>query len=199
MLFDRFATLAQLSDLRERIQRLEMDNASLRARVESDALHRHSAAQTAAVGPIVGWAIESFARAVSTPARRGRAGGLARARQASHLGQDGPMVAFMAHEDWEQIEREYPKPSTCATRRAALRAQLKRHVLLMGRFYRSENNALFEVCKSVPKVPSVMRSRKEVTDKLIASNETARFGRHFYLALALGYLSQTPYIPSRIL
>lgn len=106
MLFDRFATVAQLSDLRERIQRLEMENASLRARVESDALQRHSATHTAAVGSIVGWAIESFGRAVRTPARRGRAGGLARAQQASHLGERWSDGRFMGHEDWEQIERE---------------------------------------------------------------------------------------------
>ena len=106
MLFDRFATVTQLSDLRERIQRLEMENASLRARVESDALHRNSAAQTAAVGSIVGWAIESFACAVRTPARRGAlADSLARARHPISV-KDGPMVGFMAHEDWEQIERE---------------------------------------------------------------------------------------------
>jgi hypothetical protein len=106
MLFDRFATVAQLSDFRERVQRLETENASLRARVESDALDRYSAAHTAAVGSIVGWAIESFARAVRTPARRGRAGGLARAQQASDLGERWSDGRFMAHEDWEEIERE---------------------------------------------------------------------------------------------
>jgi hypothetical protein len=106
MLFDRFATIAQLSDLRERIQRLETENASLRARVESDTLQRHSATHAAAVGSIVGWAIESFACAVRTPARRGRAGGLARAQQAFNLGERWSDGRFMAHEDLEQIERE---------------------------------------------------------------------------------------------
>jgi len=106
MLFDRFATVAQFSDLRERIQRLEMENASLRVRVESDISQRHSATHTAAVGSIVGWAMESFACAVRTPARRGRAGGLARAHRASRLGQRWSDGRFMAHEDWEQIERE---------------------------------------------------------------------------------------------
>jgi hypothetical protein len=110
MLFDRFATVAQLSNLRERIQRLESENASLRARFELDALQRQTAvrneARNEAVGSIVGWAIESFAQAVRTPARRGRAGGLARAQQAFDLGQRWSDGRFMAHEDWEEIERD---------------------------------------------------------------------------------------------
>jgi hypothetical protein len=39
------------------------------------------------------------------PAKRGRAGGLARAHQASRLGERRQR-RFMAHEDWEQSKRE---------------------------------------------------------------------------------------------
>jgi hypothetical protein len=106
MLFDRFATLAQLSELSERIQRLERENASLRARVEADALSVRSRAVETAAGAVVGWAVESFARAMREPAKRGRVGGFARAHQASRLGERWSDGRFMSHSDWEQIERE---------------------------------------------------------------------------------------------
>lgn len=104
----RSAIAAQLSGFRERIQRLETENASLRAHIEAEATAlRDSASQlTAAAGSFVGAAVESFARAMCKPAKPGRAGGLARARQASYLGERWSNGRFMAHEDWEQIERE---------------------------------------------------------------------------------------------
>jgi len=39
-------------------------------------------------------------------AKRGRAGGLARARQAADLGERWPSGRFMEHKEWEEIERE---------------------------------------------------------------------------------------------
>jgi hypothetical protein len=62
-----------------------------------------AAAQT---GLLVGSAVESFATALRVPLKRGRAGGLARARQVSQLDERWSDGRFMAHEDWEQIERE---------------------------------------------------------------------------------------------
>ena len=73
------------SDLLERIQRLERDQAELRARLEGDRQLRILAAQVvgaAQAAPVVGEAIERFARAMRAPSPRGRAGGLARARGA---------------------------------------------------------------------------------------------------------------------
>jgi len=61
-------------------------------------------AQTAASD--IGSEVDSFSTALETLPRRGRAGGLARARQASHLGERWSDGRFMAHADWEQIERD---------------------------------------------------------------------------------------------
>ena len=74
-----------ISDLLERIQRLEREHAVLRALLEGERQFRILAAQTvgaAQLAPVIGEAIESFAQAMRAPSLRGRPGGLARARSA---------------------------------------------------------------------------------------------------------------------
>jgi len=73
------------SDLRERIQRLERDQAELRSRLEGERQPRILAAQivgAAQIAPVISEAVEKFAQAMRSPLPRGRAGGLARARTA---------------------------------------------------------------------------------------------------------------------
>ncbi len=73
------------SDLLNRIQRLEREQAELRARLESEHQLRILAAQivgAAHVAPVIGEAVEKFAQAMRAPLPRGRAGGLTRARGA---------------------------------------------------------------------------------------------------------------------
>jgi hypothetical protein len=73
------------SDLLERIQRLEREQAELRARLEGERQLRILAAQivgAAQVAPVIGEAVEKFAQAMRAPLPRGRAGGVARARTA---------------------------------------------------------------------------------------------------------------------
>src|SRR5271163_132215 len=109
MLFSGSAIEARISEVTDRLQRLEHDHAQLLARIEAENAMRRAvagateAAQTAA---IVGAAIEGFAGAMRRPLKRGRAGGLARARQVSRLRERWSDGRYMSHEDWEQIERE---------------------------------------------------------------------------------------------
>jgi hypothetical protein len=73
------------SDLLERIQRLEREQAELRARLEGERQLRILAAQivgAAKAALFIGGAIEKFAQAMRSPLPRGRAGGLARASSA---------------------------------------------------------------------------------------------------------------------
>ena len=73
------------SDLLERIQRLEHEHTEFRNRVEADRQLRILAAQISnagTIGPMIGEAIERFSASMRAPIRRGRAGGLARARTA---------------------------------------------------------------------------------------------------------------------
>jgi hypothetical protein len=73
------------SDLLKRIQRLEREQAELRARLEGERQLKILAAQivgAAQIAPVIGEAIEKFAQAMRGPLPRGRAGGLARARSA---------------------------------------------------------------------------------------------------------------------
>jgi hypothetical protein len=73
------------SDVLERIQRLEREQAELRARLEGERELRILVAQivgAAQVAPAIGSAVEGFARAMRAPIPRGRAGGLGRARTA---------------------------------------------------------------------------------------------------------------------
>jgi hypothetical protein len=93
----------------QRIQRLEREHAELRSRLEGERQLRILAAQivgAAQTAPVIGSAVEKFAQAMRAPLARGRAGGLARARQGSRLGERWSDGRFMAHENWEQIERE---------------------------------------------------------------------------------------------
>jgi hypothetical protein len=73
------------SDLLERIERLEREHAEIRARLEGERHLRILAAQivgAAQIAPVIGEAVEKFAQAMRAPRPRGRAGGLARARDA---------------------------------------------------------------------------------------------------------------------
>ena len=82
---DRRTSGDATSDLLERIQRLEREQAELRSRLEGERQLRILAAQiveAAQVAPIIGDAVEKFAQAMRAPLPRGRAGGLARARNA---------------------------------------------------------------------------------------------------------------------
>jgi len=89
MLFRRRDDLVRLSaltsDIAARLQRLELGHLQLRARLESDRQVRLLAANLAGAAqaaPVIGAAIERFARSMRAPFPRGRAGGLARARHA---------------------------------------------------------------------------------------------------------------------
>jgi hypothetical protein len=109
MLFARSTSSLQLSELLGRIQRLEKEHAELFARIEGEAALRRIAAQVAEAAhtaPLLGDALEGFALAMRRPLKRGRAGGIARARQASMLRERWTDGRFMAHSDWEQIERK---------------------------------------------------------------------------------------------
>jgi hypothetical protein len=73
------------SDLVARIQRLENEQAEIRAWLERERQLRVFTANLAAaaqIAPAVGAAIERFAEAMRAPLPRGRAGGVARARTA---------------------------------------------------------------------------------------------------------------------
>ncbi len=109
MLFGRSTSVLQLSELLERIQRLEKEHAELLTRIEGEASLRRIAAEVAEAAraaPLLGDAFEGFASAMRRPLKRGRAGGLARARQASSLRERWSDGRYMAHADWEQIERD---------------------------------------------------------------------------------------------
>lgn len=105
MMFRRSSLLAQLSEMAARIQQLEQQHAELRASVESDRQLRALVAQivgAAQIAPVVGEAFEEFAQAMRARQPRGRAG----AALASRIGERWHDGRFMAHADWEQIERE---------------------------------------------------------------------------------------------
>jgi hypothetical protein len=89
MLFRRGSDLktidARTSDVFERIQRNEAEDAALRAQIEGERQLRFLAAEivgAAKAAPVIAEAIEHFAQAMRAPLPRGRAGGLARARSA---------------------------------------------------------------------------------------------------------------------
>jgi hypothetical protein len=76
---------ARTSDILERIQRIEAEQATLRARIEGERQLRFLAAEIVGavhIAPAIGSSIEQFAQAMRAPLPRGRAGGLARARDA---------------------------------------------------------------------------------------------------------------------
>jgi hypothetical protein len=73
------------SDFRERIQRLENDQAELRSHIEGERQLQILVANISAAGQgasMIGSAFENFAMTMRAPLPRGRAGGLARARKA---------------------------------------------------------------------------------------------------------------------
>ncbi len=89
MLFRRRSDLkttdARTGDIIERIQRLEAEQAALRAQTEGERQLRFLAVElvgAAQATPIIGSALEKFAQATRQPLTRGRTGGLARARSA---------------------------------------------------------------------------------------------------------------------
>jgi len=76
---------ALTSDLQERLQRLEEEQAELRSQFEGGRqlqILAASIASAAEAAPKIGYAFEKFAMAMRTPLPRGRAGGLARASKA---------------------------------------------------------------------------------------------------------------------
>jgi hypothetical protein len=107
------------SDLLDRIQRIEAEHAALRAEIESDRQLRFLAAEiggTAQAAPVIGSAVEAFARAMRAPLPRGRAGGLARAANAWRS-FDG---TFMPEsEKFEAYREEYERFATGGRVRAA--------------------------------------------------------------------------------
>jgi hypothetical protein len=109
------------SELLERLQRIEAAQEELRARVEMDRQLRMlvgqivAAAQTAS---IVGAAIEQFAETMRAPLRRGRAGGLARAKSAWRY-FDG---TFMPESEKDQAYREEYERYAAGGRARAARA-----------------------------------------------------------------------------
>jgi len=79
------SALALASESVARVQHLEHEFAQLQARLEGEREVRIFAANITSAGqaaPMIGTAIEYFARSMRRPERRGRAGGLARARRA---------------------------------------------------------------------------------------------------------------------
>src|SRR5262249_15906123 len=93
----------------ERIKQLECLHLELLARVEDGhAVSRFSAEVGSAANAalVLGAALECFAAAMRRPLGRGFAGGSARARQALLLHERWPNGRYMAHTDWEDIERE---------------------------------------------------------------------------------------------
>jgi hypothetical protein len=76
---------ARTSDIIERIQRLEAEQAALRAEIEGERQLRFLTAEivgAAQAAPVIGSALENFAQAMRAQLPRGRAGGLVRARGA---------------------------------------------------------------------------------------------------------------------
>lgn len=105
----RLELLSQLSELRERLQRLESESAALRERLAGEAALRAFSTQivmAAQLASAVGLAIEAFAGAMRVPLIRGRAGGLARARQALLFNERWLNGHFMAHQEREQMDDE---------------------------------------------------------------------------------------------
>lgn len=76
-------------------------------------------------GLLIGSAIESFASAMRVPLKRGRAGGLARARQVSQLDERWSDGRSVAHKDWEQIDREIADAEYMRPRVARLRSRVE--------------------------------------------------------------------------
>ena len=125
------------SDLSARVQRLELEHAALRVRLEGErqlrilTAHIASAAQ---VAPVIEAAIERFAQAMRAPLPRGRTGGLARARTAWRY-FDG---TFMPESEKEAAyAEEYERYAKGGRARAASASRSG-----LGSFLPSDRNAL---------------------------------------------------------
>jgi hypothetical protein len=107
------------SALLERVQRLEEEQATLRARLKSDPQVRvlfTQLANAAQAAPAIGAAMELFARSIRTAVPRGRPGGLARSRTARRYFD----ATFMPEsEKWEAYRREYERYANGGRARAA--------------------------------------------------------------------------------
>jgi hypothetical protein len=112
------------SDILERIQRIEAEQAALRAQIEGErqlrflATHIVGAAQTT---QIIGTAIDNFAQAMRAAQPRGRTGGLARNRNAWRY-FDGTFMPEAAKNEAYEIERERYAAGGRARAAKALRA-----------------------------------------------------------------------------
>ncbi|MGD0073219.1 MAG: hypothetical protein ABSD31_02630 [Candidatus Binataceae bacterium] len=107
------------SELLERVQRLESEQGQLRARLEGDRQLRLLTANitsAALVAPEIGAAIERFAQAMRAPLPRGRAGGLARARDAWRYVDGTLMPESERHDAYRQ---EYERYAAVGRARAA--------------------------------------------------------------------------------
>jgi hypothetical protein len=107
------------SELLERIQHLESEQSELRAKLEGDRQLRFLIAnimRAALVAPTIGAAVERFAQAMRARLRRGRAGGLARARTAWRY-LDGTFMPESAK--LEGCLAEYERYAAGGRRRAA--------------------------------------------------------------------------------
>lgn len=113
MLVASSALAAQLSDLAERVQRLEKEYAELQGRIRAaqaaEAARRMVTTETsmvAQIAPVIGAPMEGFAAAIPRPLRRGTVGGIARTRQAARPCERWSDGRCMSHDDCQQIERE---------------------------------------------------------------------------------------------
>ncbi len=113
------------SDLLERIQRLEREQAEIRSRFEGERQLRILAAQissAAMIAPLIGSAIENFSKSLRAPLPRGRAGGLARARTAwryldgSFMPESAKLEAYRA--EYERYAAGGRARAACAKRAA---------------------------------------------------------------------------------
>jgi hypothetical protein len=121
LLFRRFTAkklLIATSELLERVQRLEAEQSLMRGRESALQFQLLTANITSAAGAaaIIGEAIDHFAQAMRSPMRRGRAGGLARAKRAWRY-LDG---TFMPEsEKREAFREEYERYARGGRARAA--------------------------------------------------------------------------------
>jgi len=107
------------SDIVDRAQRLDREQAELRARPEGERQLRFLAAQivgAAQVAPVIGGAMEKFAQTMRAPAPRGDAGGLACARSAWRY-IDGTFVP--ESEKYQAYREEYERYAIGGRARAA--------------------------------------------------------------------------------
>ena len=155
MLFARRQIAAQLSDLRQRVQRLEKKNTEIRAHIEGEAAQRITAAQMSAAaqaGLLIGSAVETFAATLRVPLKRGRAGWLAPARYHS-LTRDGRTGASWPTRTGSKSTVKSRMQSICDMRLAASRARRRQVGLLTAP---SRLRALSQRRLSLPRLPLLL-------------------------------------------